>query len=350
MSNEFDYKELFGIYAAEAGSYLPRRKRQDIQMEILSLLEDALEDKSASSGHPVDEEMALEVLKEFGPPINFAGSYRTDNILIGPDIFPLFRPTLTLFAIIYVAQFLVSGIIALTRPNFDILATVDAFFDKGFQLFGILVFAFALIERTTPKGWLRWPFKEMARTWDPKTLIKDNKKALIKPAAYFFEALFMLGFSILFAFFPQWIGFGNNTNGVWNFLPMLSREISPYLPWIAAYFLIRFIFDIIMAQQGHWDNRMRWVDIGTRLIGLGLIAALYVGPAVFGINETYLAMHTYSPDLLAWFRSTLDAWNSGFGVYLFITMLVQIIIIVSRVIRLVLNRKAVVFLTPTKTI
>lgn len=350
MSNEFDYKELFGKYAAEAGSYLPRRKRKDIQMEILSLLEDSLDDKSASSGRPIDEEMTLEVLKEFGPPINFAGSYRTDNTLIGPDIFPLFRPVLTLTAIIYAAQFLVSGFIALTRPDFDILGTIDAFFDKGFQLFGILVFAFALMERTTPKTWLRWPFKEMSRTWDPKSLVDDNKKALIKPVSTFFEALVMLGFAGLFAFFPQWIGFGNNTNGVWSFIPVLSEEIGRYLPWIAAYFLIWFTFNIMLAQQGYWDTKMRWFDIGTRVIGLALIAALYVGPAVFGVNETYLAMHTYSPNLLKWFTDTLDIWNSGFGVYLFITMLVQIFIIASRVIRLVLNRKAIVFLTPTKTV
>ena len=65
MSTEFDYKELFGIYAAEVGSYLPRRKRKDIQMEILSLLEDALEDKMEETAKLPDEEMALDVLQAY---------------------------------------------------------------------------------------------------------------------------------------------------------------------------------------------------------------------------------------------------------------------------------------------
>ena len=63
MKTEFDYKELFNQYAVEAGRYLPRRKRKDIQMEIVSLLEDALEDISETAGQLPDEAMALEVLQ-----------------------------------------------------------------------------------------------------------------------------------------------------------------------------------------------------------------------------------------------------------------------------------------------
>ena len=49
MSESYDYKDLFNQYAVEVGRYLPRRKRQDIQYEILSLLEDTIEDRSLRS-------------------------------------------------------------------------------------------------------------------------------------------------------------------------------------------------------------------------------------------------------------------------------------------------------------
>ena len=54
MSEENVSTELFNQYAVEVGRYLPRRKRKDIQLEILSLLEDALEDKSEQAGQQPD--------------------------------------------------------------------------------------------------------------------------------------------------------------------------------------------------------------------------------------------------------------------------------------------------------
>ena len=50
MNTEFNSQEIFGVYAAEVGSYLPRRKRKDIQLEILSLLEAGLADTLKPGG------------------------------------------------------------------------------------------------------------------------------------------------------------------------------------------------------------------------------------------------------------------------------------------------------------
>ncbi|HKJ28003.1 MAG TPA: hypothetical protein VJ965_10220 [Anaerolineales bacterium] len=350
MNNPFDSQELFGIYAAEVGIYLPRRKRKDIELEILSLLEDALEDKSDTAEQPADEKLALEVLKEFGPPITFASSYRTNQVLVGPEIFPLFRPVLQLAAIIYLTQFLIGVVITLTHSPFDILNTVDAFFDKGFQIFGILVFAFALLERTTPKTWLYWPFKDMENTWDPAGLMPENAKKRIKPTKYWFESLVMLGFAVLFIVFPHWVGFGNNTNGVWSFIPVLSKNYLRFAPWIGAFFLSRFIFAVMLARQGHWDNKMHWFEIGLTAYGILLLIALLYGPDIVGINQTFLSMHTYNPDLLAWFKATLQYWNTGLRIYLLLMVIIQSIVLVIRTIRMVLNRGALKFPLPTKKI
>ena len=66
MREKESYQVLFKNYAVEVGRHLPRRKREDIQMEIMSLLEDALEDTCAQERRQPDEDAALEVLVRQG--------------------------------------------------------------------------------------------------------------------------------------------------------------------------------------------------------------------------------------------------------------------------------------------
>ncbi len=155
MKSEFDYKELFKQYAVECGRYLPRRKRKDIQMEIVSLLEDALEDISETAGQQPDEDMAFEVMHSFGPPITYAEKYRRHEYLVGPAIFPLFKPVLTFALALFLIQFSLGLSLAIRNGGFDFLTSFDNFFDMGFQMLGVLVLVFALVERTTPESWLR---------------------------------------------------------------------------------------------------------------------------------------------------------------------------------------------------
>ena len=60
MTKKVDPKDLFYRYVDSVGRHLPRKRRDDIQMEIMSLLEDALEDRAQSEGRELDEEMVVE--------------------------------------------------------------------------------------------------------------------------------------------------------------------------------------------------------------------------------------------------------------------------------------------------
>ena len=130
---------------------------------------------------------------------------------------------------------------------------------------------------------------------------------------------------VLFSVFPQWVGFGNNRNGVWNFVPVLSESFLAYLPWVVVYFLSKLVFNIALARQSFWDAKMRWVGIGIKVFGLLLLFAFLTGPAVFGLNPAYLAQHNPSTASVAWFESTLQNWNTGFRIYVIIAMIVQFI-------------------------
>lgn len=332
---------LFTQYAQEVGRYLPRRKRKDIRLEILSLLEDALEDRSNAAGQAPNEEMAIAVLKSFGPPITFAENYHQNRTLIGPPLFPIFQMVLYVVMAVFVLQFIIGLFLPWGATRMDLLNTIDTFFDKGFQFFGVIVFAFALIERTMPEEWLRWPFREMTRTWEPATLKPEKRKQAVRPRELWFEVIFLAAVIVLFAAFPQWVGVGTNRNGVWSFVPALSESFVTYLPWLLGYFLVKLVFDVALARQAFWDQRMRIMAIAVRVYGLVLLLAFMTGPDVFGLNSAYVAMHQTPVSMVSWFKATVQDWNTGFRIYLFIAMFVQLIGLIRQVYRAFLGREAV---------
>lgn len=343
MRNENGFIELFNQYSVEVGRYLPRRKRNDIQVEILSLLEDSLEDKSAAAGRQPDEDMVIEVLKEFGPPITFAENYHQDNTLIGPAAFPIFKPVLLFAMAVFLLQFVVGMIIPGGGPGDDFLTILNSFFDNGFQVFGAVVFAFALLERTTPAEWLRWPFKEMTRTWDPTGLMPDKRKLAVRASALWVEALFLVGLLVLLTVFPHWVGFGSNRNGIWNFVPVLSESFSVYLPWVVAFFLTKIGFNFYVAQKAFWDTRMRWVSVGVQSFGVLLLLYFLSGPEVFGLNPAYLALHNPDPSLVTWFESTLTGWNTGFRIYIVIQLIGRFIQLARTVFLAITGKQQITF-------
>ncbi|HSQ18530.1 MAG TPA: hypothetical protein VLM83_12575, partial [Anaerolineales bacterium] len=75
--------ELVTRYVSEVGRQLPEKTRADLEKEIRSLIEAALDDRAQKTGRPVDEDMIVEVLKEFGPPEKMAASYLPERYLIG---------------------------------------------------------------------------------------------------------------------------------------------------------------------------------------------------------------------------------------------------------------------------
>ena len=81
--------DLLKRYVHEVGRRLPRKQRADIEAELHSTLVDTLE--SRVEGEPTEQDQ-IELLKEFGPPVEVAASYRGgEQYLIGPDLYPLFR-------------------------------------------------------------------------------------------------------------------------------------------------------------------------------------------------------------------------------------------------------------------
>ena len=86
--------KLIDLYVAEVGRRLPVKQRDDIQKELRSAIEDAVDDAARAQGRPADEAMAADVLRRYGAPEKAAASYLPPRYLIGPELFPAYLQVL----------------------------------------------------------------------------------------------------------------------------------------------------------------------------------------------------------------------------------------------------------------
>ncbi|MFN2146350.1 MAG: hypothetical protein ACK2T7_13440, partial [Anaerolineales bacterium] len=266
-------------------------------------LEDSLEDRSIREGRPADEAMAFEVLQAHGAPIKLAQAYRRGDNLIRPETYRMFKPVAVLVSGVLLLQLLLTVGLNIGSAGVDWTELILSWVEDLFAAFGILVFSFAMIERTTPAGWPNWPIEQISRQWDATALKKGLYKKAVRAGEYWFEVAWLVLLIVWFGIFPQWVGVGSNLNGEWSFLPVLAESFSLYQPWVIGYFLARLVFCVAIAQQAYWDTRMRAVQIAVKLFGLVILYAMLTGPAVIGLNPEYLALHNIPQRLQQWVES-----------------------------------------------
>lgn len=76
--------ELIESYVAEVAMQLPRKQRNDVAFELRALLREELQARVEASGRGADEDLALEILRAFGPPSEVAARYRPALTIIDP--------------------------------------------------------------------------------------------------------------------------------------------------------------------------------------------------------------------------------------------------------------------------
>jgi hypothetical protein len=289
------------IYISEIGRRLPAKNRKDIEAEIRSVLQDNLDERSKQTGKPVDDEMILEVLQQYGSPEAVAASYQGERYLIGPRLYPTFEKVL--FAILPVT--IILALVGLGISLSFTHSTARDLIALSFQTFwsmvgsvattiGALVLIFSILERTVPD--LQIKSKEK-KAWDAHSLLKISPPDLIKPAGLMVE-IFFNGLAILiFNFFPQFVRFTPSMNalletGNWqniNFIPFLSEAFLRLIPFLTVVWVLTIALDIILLQRGHWQVWSLWSAIAIKTLGLIIAVVLLTGPSLVTLSAEALS-------------------------------------------------------------
>lgn len=275
--------ELIDRYVAEVGRRLPEKNRLDIEKEIRSSLEDALEDRLRGETGEPSEEVVLNLLKEMGPPEKVAASYLPPRYLIGPTLYPAFitvlRIALVVVAVIAAIGFgitLSQSARQLSDVGSIVLQALAGVWSSVVQVFGIIVLVFAILEQVLPKG------IQTEKAWDPRTLKTLTKPEQIKPGELIGEIVFTLLVLILFTAYPEKIGvyFYTESAGRWSFIPVLTAEFYTYIPWLALSWVLDISRNVLVLYQGRWTTATRWFSVACSLFSLILLILMLTGPTL----------------------------------------------------------------------
>ncbi len=83
--------ELLDRYLEALKKHLPWQRQDDIVAELKANLEAQLEEKESELGRPLTTLEAEEWLKKLGSPLQMAAPYQSQQYLIGPAVFPIYR-------------------------------------------------------------------------------------------------------------------------------------------------------------------------------------------------------------------------------------------------------------------
>jgi hypothetical protein len=286
---------LFERYLAEVGRRLPGRRRDDILSELQSLLEDAFDARGGGQGNPVrDEEVAAEVLTEFGPPGQFAAAYLPErHYLIGPRYFRSFLTTVKIcvwatVVIVGIGLFfeLLAGFDSALDLARIVVASFNDLFSTALYLLGMVVLIFALVERTAPGR------EDPSNVdWDPRTLPqpKDPRRVDV-PGTIVGMALAVVAL-VVFNLLPDKVcvhfdlGAGSHT------VPLLGPAFASRLPWLNLYLLLGLGLGVLTIRQGYWG---RWLRLGDFLIHLLIVVFFFqlaTGEMVIELGADWLVSH-----------------------------------------------------------
>lgn len=256
---------LIDRYLTAVSDILPAKQRKDTVTEIRSLIQDALDDRSKTEGHPPDEAMMADVLKQFGPPEKIVAPYLPEKYLIGPNLFSTFmlviRIVLPIVAVLSLVAFWVgySRTVSITGVELfaDVVKSLGSALSAVVQAFGNIVVIFAILQLALPE----FKFPAKSGEWDPHSLKSISQPDKIKRGELITEIVFTLAALIIFNFYLDRIGIYNNFNGTWSFTPVLTSAFTPYIVWFDLLWVLTIIQDVILLRKGAWQTGSRIFSI-----------------------------------------------------------------------------------------
>lgn len=343
--------DLMELYVSEVGRRLPQKTRNDIEAEIRSALQDLLDERSRAASKPVDDDMVLSVLKEYGDPEKVASSYVGDRYLIGPKLYPTFEKVV--FIVVPITGILVLiglGIsIFLTHSTSGnwiqlVAQTIGNLIWSVLLTIGIISLIFAILERTVPE------FKPRNKDWDPHSLLKIKGPDRIRAGSLVANILFTSLAILVFNFSPSAFSIGYESNGAWwvCFIcsstqtlwrsTVLSATFFRYVPAVDILWGLSLILYVLIMRHGHWQTWTRWADIGLKALSVGLAAGMLAGPSLIGVTAASLTAAGF-PNAATQASLSIDLLNHLVWFALVLTIVLSGVAIVAQLIRLLQRPK-----------
>lgn len=267
--------ELLERYVNEVGHHLPRKNRSDIQLELLSLLQDELEERTPS-GKESSLQTAAELLREFGKPEKMAAQYRPEQYLIGPNLFPIYKLVATIvtsviggFHGILLLLAFFNGSLA-ENPLGGLLNIISSFANIALVNLGVVTIVFVLVERYAD---LSDEQTDETDEWDPLSLPPLNNPNRVKRGEMIGGIVGAIIFLVILNTFGSY-----SINEQTGLATLVTPEFLAIIPLFSLSLGLDIILKTIVAWQGRWQTWSRWADIGQESFGVFVLYLIVQQP------------------------------------------------------------------------
>jgi len=332
---------LIELYVAEVGRRLPLKGRKDIEAELRSTLEDMLDDRARKAGRAVDEDLTLELLREYGPPDKVAATYHPNQFLIGPRVYPFFIKVLKIVLTVLTIVLLVTLGLQLARqpagPELAqaVVSGLTGIVSAAIAAFGNIVLVFAILERVLPAS--EFKFDEEKKSWDPAALRKQAEPESVKPWEPIAAIVFTAAALVIFNAYPDVIGTFFVQDGKWISFSALTDAFFRLLPAMNVLWAMQIALNVVLLRQGRWQLPTRLASIALDAAGIAIGYLLLIGPPIVNFSlEAMAATGLTDPAAAATLNATMQ---QAVRLVIVIVMIVQGVDVVKEVVRVVLRRR-----------
>lgn len=252
-------RELINRYVYEVVKRVPKEQREEIELELRELIGD------------MSENMTLEqIFVKLGDPAVFARKYREDkNYVIGPEYYDNFVWVMEIVLICTWAGILISSVVQCIVDYREIVNVIASGLSNvimgTISAFGCVTLAFAVMERQKIKVDLK-----RERVWTPELLNPiPDKKARISRGDCIASIVFIILFSCLLIFAPQFFGAYSVKSGELAYVPFFNMEKWKFiLPIFLMGMAAGFVDEIIKLVSGCYCRIVMLSSIITNALGI----------------------------------------------------------------------------------
>lgn len=282
--------EMIERYVYDVVRRLPEKQRQDIKAELLTLIEDMLEERM--DNEKSEKENVEAVLRELGSPATLADKYRGEKqYLIGGEYYSTYMQVLKIVLICVVAGLLISAGVSFfvksIGPDRELQGLLNIMGESIINIaaipgacigaFGMITLIFAIMERNQVKlqDKTDWKLGELPQI--------PEKKALISRGDSVFGIVFTVLVMILMIFVPELLGaWLKNRDGVVVAVPVFNMEVwNTTLALILISMLAGLIDEIVKLIKGRYCLTVLWTNIVTGCISIGVAVKILTDPNVW---------------------------------------------------------------------
>jgi hypothetical protein len=188
--------EIIERYIQAVGYWLPKNQRADILAELTEDIRSEVDARETEFGRRMNDDEYAAMLRRRGSPFLVARRYLPERHLIGPVLFPIFSLVLKVYALVFIAPWLLLWLTEIiSSPTYRAdhpIEKLQSLWLGSMYMFAFTTLGFAIVEKFKIgfKSWENWDPRRLPRRTDTNRIARSS--TLFDFAAGFAVVLWLL--------------------------------------------------------------------------------------------------------------------------------------------------------------